>query len=183
MKSVIQAFLLVFVLLLPACSTGSKAGMEEKDFPTKTIEIIAPATIGGGWDAAARAVRQVLIEEGLVEQNILVVNKAGGSGEVGWQHLSNQDAHHIAFNSSLLLTNHLLGQSKVDFRDFTPLAILTTEWIAVAVPNDSPFKDARELLEKLKEDPSSLKIAIAPGLANNDHISFLLAAKSYGSMC
>ena len=121
-----------------------------------------------------------MIDEKLVEQNVEVVNKPGGGGEVGWQYLSNRDAHHIAMNSSLMLTNNLLGQSKLEFRDFTPLAILTTEWIAVAVPIDSPFQDAKELLEKLKEDPSSMKIAVAPGLANNDHLSFLQAAKYFG---
>ncbi|MDN4608089.1 tripartite tricarboxylate transporter substrate binding protein [Sporosarcina highlanderae] len=180
MKKVIRSFLIGFILLLPACSAGSKADIGDQDFPTVAIEIIAPASAGGGWDTAAHAVRQILIEEKLVEQDIHVVNKPGGSGEVGWQHLSNQDGHHIAFNSSLLLTNHLVGQSKLQFRDFTPLAILTTEWIAVAVPNNSPFQDAKELLEQLKEDPSSLKIAVAPGLANNDHLSFLQAAKAFG---
>ncbi|MCG7343395.1 tripartite tricarboxylate transporter substrate binding protein [Sporosarcina sp. ACRSL] len=179
MKRIYGTLILVFVLLMAGC-TGSIGESGEEEFPRNTIEIIAPATVGGGWDAAAHAIRQVMMDEKLVDQNVEVVNKPGGSGEVGWQYLTNQDAHHIALNSSLMVTNHLLGQSKLEYRDFTPLAILTTEWIAVAVPLDSPFQNVKELLEKLKEDPSSVKIAVAPGLANNDHLSFLQAAKNYG---
>ena len=178
MNRIVRTLLLVIVLVV--CSTGSIDDSEAEAFPTKTIELIAPATSGGGWDAAARAIQKIMRDENLVDQNIEVVNKPGGSGEVGLQYLSRMDGHHIAINSSLMLTNNLLGQSKFNFRDFTPLAIITTEWIAVAVPNHSPFTNAKKLMETLKDDPSSMKIAVAPGLANNDHLSFLQAANHYG---
>jgi len=51
--------------------------------PTKTIEIIAPANPGGGWDMLARVVQKSLMDEKLVEKNIIVVNKPGGGGSVG----------------------------------------------------------------------------------------------------
>lgn len=179
LKKLFVYFGLSTLLILGACS--SEGTVSEQDaFPNDNIELVAPATPGGGWDATARAIQKILRDEGIVEENINVVNKPGGSGEVGWQYLKEKDAHTVAIDSSLLITNNLLGQSQLSYENFTPLAILTTEWISIAVPNDSPFKDATELMEKLKEDPTSIKIALAPGLGNNDHLSFVQAAKEYG---
>lgn len=177
MKRFFSVLTIAAVALLAACSSAT-TGSDE--FPKKDIELVAPATPGGGWDGTARAIQKILKDEGIVDQNINVVNKPGGSGEVGWQYLSKQDAHSLAINSSLVLTNNLLGQSQLTFEDFTPLAILTTEWISIAVPNDSKFQNATEIMEQLKKDPTSLKIAVAPGLGNNDHLSFVQAAKTYG---
>lgn len=35
-------------------------------------------------------------------------------------------------------------------------------------------------MKKLKADPKSLTIGVAPGLGNNDHLAFVQAAKAYG---
>lgn len=183
-------FLLTAVLFLAACSSDTPSSDsrsptddagEAFNFPTREIEIIAPATPGGGWDATARSMQKILTDEGLIDQNIIVVNKPGGGGEVGWQYLkSKEDGHFIAINSSLVITNHLLGQSELTYEHFTPLAILSTEWISVAVAPDSEFKSGVDIMEKLKADPKSLKIAVAPSLGNNDHLAFVQAAKLYG---
>jgi putative tricarboxylic transport membrane protein len=178
-ESLKKVFLLLAILSLvfmAACSSGTSG----KAFPSDNIEVIAPATPGGGWDGTARAIQKILKDEGIVEENINVVNKPGGSGEVGWQYLSSKDAHHLAIDSSLLITNNLLGQSKLTYEDFTPLATLTTEWVSIAVQNESKIQSAKEVMEQLKKDPTSLKIAVAPGLGNNDHLSFVQAAKTYG---
>ena len=179
MRKVIFFVLLAMSLVLAACSSESSSG-DEFEFPTKDIEIIAPATPGGGWDATARAMQKIFSDEGIIEENINVVNKPGGGGEVGWQYLKEQDAHHFAINSSLLITNNLLGQSDLTYQDFTPLAILSTEWISVAVAPDSEFNSGIDIMQQLKEDPTSLNIAVAPSLGNNDHLAFVQAAKEYG---
>jgi putative tricarboxylic transport membrane protein len=184
LKKVITLLAILSMILLAACSQDSSGssenGGDSAAFPTKNIELIAPASPGGGWDGTARAMQKILSDEGIVENNINVVNKPGGGGEVGWQYLKKQDAHYIAINSSLVLTNNLLGKSELTYKDFTPVAILTTEWISIAAPTDSKIESASQLMEQLKEDPTSLKIGIAPSLGNNDHLSFVQAAKTYG---
>lgn len=172
----LSVIMLAVVLVLSACGSGSA----ESDYPSKNVEIVAPATPGGGWDATARALQNVLDKEGLVEQNMNVVNKPGGGGEVGWQYLKGKDSHSLSINSSLVIANNLLGQSDLTYEDFTPLAVLATEWISVAVPADSDIEDGVDMLERLKEDPKSLKIAVGPALGNNDHLSFVRVADEYG---
>ena len=177
MKRLVMFFTLSIIFVLGACSSE---GSGQKEFPSKNVELIAPASPGGGYDATSRAIQKILTDEKLVDQNMTVVNKPGGNGEVGWKYLQSKDAHSLAIDSSLIVTNNILGASDLTYEDLTPLAILTTEWISYAVPIDSPFEDAQELMEHLKEDPSSIKIAVAPGLGNNDHLSFIEAAKTYG---
>ncbi|HLQ97573.1 MAG TPA: tripartite tricarboxylate transporter substrate-binding protein [Candidatus Dormibacteraeota bacterium] len=170
-------FLVVgMIFVLGACSNDSG----EANYPNDNIEIVAPATPGGGWDTTARGMQNVLDENNLVEENMNVTNKPGGGGEVGWQHLSQQDSHAIAINSSLVVTNNLLGQSELTYEDFTPLATLATEWVTVAVPNGSDIESGTDMLDQLLEDPTSLNIAVAPALGNNDHLSFVRVAEEHG---
>ena len=173
-----SAIMLTAALVLGGCSSGDSSA--DSEYPAKNIEFVAPATPGGGWDTTARAIQNVLSEEGLVEQNLNVVNKPGGGGEVGWQYLKGQDSHSLSINSSLVIANNLLGQSELTYEDFTPLAVLATEWMTVAVPAESELEDWIAMLDQLKEDPKSLKIGVGPALGNNDHLSFVRVAADYG---
>ena len=168
-------FVLIFLgLILAACSNSASG---EKEFPSENIEIIAPASPGGGWDITARSVQKILKDKGLVDGNINVINKPGGGGEVGWQYLHPKDAHNLAVNSSLLLTNNLLGTSELTYNDFTPLATLATEWQSLAVPADSTYESLDDLMKQLKKDPNSIKVGVGPALGNDDHLSFVQAAR------
>ena len=175
-KTIVSAALLT----LAAFSTGVMA--QAAWAPDTTIEIVAPAGPGGGWDLTARAVQRSATEGKIVGKNIIVSNKPGGGGSVGWTYLKGKEGngHFLAANSSLVIINNLLGSSALTFNDFTPLAMLTTEWISVAVKADSPYKTAKDLLEQLKKDPGSLTIGVGPALGNNDHLSFISIAQTYG---
>ena len=172
------------IMAMAALTFGSaQAQSTEKAWkPDTTVEFIAPAGPGGGWDLTARALQRSATSDKIVGKNIIVSNKPGGGGSVGWTYLKGKEGngHFLAANSSLVLLNNLLGSSALTFNDFTPLAMLTTEWISVAVKADSPYKTAKDLLEQLKKDPGSLTIGVGPALGNNDHIQFLMLAMAYG---
>jgi len=167
------------VFALSACS-DSTANSEESKFPEKNLEIVAPASPGGGWDLTARSIQKLLKDNDLVEANVNVLNKPGGGGEVGWKYLQEKDAHSLAVNSSLVLTNNLLGSSNLSYEDFTPIAILATEWQSLAVSPDSKYQSLEELMEQMKKDPSSINIGVGPALGNDDHLSLVQAAKEFG---
>lgn len=171
--------LLLSIAFISGCSAEQSQG-EESDYPPDLIEFVAPATPGGGWDLTARSMQRALNNNDLVESDINVVNKPGGGGEVGFQYLKNRDSNKLAVNSSLLFTNNALGLSELSHEDFTPLAILATEWQSIAVGPDSDYQDLESVMEQLKKDPESLKIGVAPGLGNDDHLSFIQAAQEYG---
>jgi putative tricarboxylic transport membrane protein len=149
---------------------------------TKPIELIAPASPGGGWDATARVLAAALQEEKIATVPITVVNKPGGSGVVGWNYMNQHapDGHFVAMSSTVIHANELLGRTTMSVADITPIAMLTTEWHAVVVNKNSPVKSGKELMEKLKQDPASLSIGIGLGVGNDDYMSFMKAAKAAG---
>ncbi len=176
-----RAFAVGTALLALAAATGVSA--QPKPWaPDTTIEIIAPAGPGGGWDLTARAIQRTASEDKVVAKNIIVSNKPGGGGAVGWTYLKGKEgnAHFLAVNSSLVLLNNLLGSSQLTYKDFTPLAMLTTEWISVAVKADSPYKTGKDLLDALRKDPGVVTIGVGPSLGNNDHLSFIRIAQKFG---
>ncbi|MET1138964.1 tripartite tricarboxylate transporter substrate binding protein, partial [Bacillus subtilis] len=78
-------------------------------------------------DATVRAIQQVLTEKKIVKVPVSVSNKIGGQGEEGWKYIKQRkEGNIVSGNSSLLITNNLLGQSQLTYKDFTPLAILTS---------------------------------------------------------
>jgi putative tricarboxylic transport membrane protein len=156
--------------------------LAQTQFPSGPIEIIAPASPGGGWDSTARVIQSVLQSQGIVKAPVTVVNRPGGGGQVGWSYLNEHmgNPHFAAMNSNQLFPRQLLGQTKMKFEDFTPLARLTTEWIVLAVRTDSPYKTGKDFLEALKGDPAKHSVGIGSGLASSDHVSFLRAAKAAG---
>jgi tripartite-type tricarboxylate transporter receptor subunit TctC len=149
---------------------------------TRPVEIIAPASPGGGWDSTARVLMKALQDEKLITQPLTVVNKPGGSGVVGWNYMNQHagDPHYVAMSSTIIHANQLLGRSTMTLADVTPLAMLTTEWHAVVVGANSPIKSGKELMAKLKQDPVSLSIGIGLGVGNDDYMSFMKAAKAAG---
>lgn len=149
---------------------------------TKPVEIIAPASPGGGWDTTARTLAKALQDEKVITQPITVVNKPGGSGVVGWTYMNSHagDGHHVAMSSTIIHANRLLGRSAMTLEDVTPLAMLTTEWHAVVVGEKSPIKNGKDLMAKLKQDPTSLSIGVGLGVGNDDYMSFMKAAKAAG---
>lgn len=174
------ALVIVCSTVLASCGQSNESNASKNQFPDETVEIVAPASPGGGWDTTARAIQKIILEENLTKQNVNVINKPGGGGEVGWQYLKSRSPNTISINSSLLLSNNELGLSDLNTDDFTPIAILATEWISLTASNKSNLNSGKEVMEKLKKDPKSLTIGVAPGLGNNDHLAFVQAAKEYG---
>src|SRR3954453_9078849 len=70
--------------------------------PTRPIEFIATAGPGGGTDNFARAVQSIIPKYKLVEQPIVVVNKAGGSGAEGYTYTKAMagDPYKVVFGTS-----------------------------------------------------------------------------------
>lgn len=170
-----------FVILMMLAVAGS-ALYAAPWKPTKTIEIVAPANPGGGWDMLARVVQKSLVDEKLVEKNVIVVNKPGGGGSVGWTYLKGKkgQGEFIAATSTLIMLNQLLGQSELTYKDFTALAMLQAEWISVTVAKDSPYKNIKDLFNAIKANPSAVPVGVGPTLGNNDHLVFLQLAKTFG---
>lgn len=150
--------------------------------PEKPVEIIIGTSAGGPQDRTGRLVQRVLQERKLVEQPLAVVNKPGGGGAVGLAYLAQHggDGHYMQIVAQPLLSNHVAGRSKLHYSEFTPLAILGVEYVCVVVRADSPLRDAKELIERLRKDPGSMSIGVGTALGNATHSSVVHAMKVAG---
>src|SRR5688572_15776050 len=150
--------------------------------PDKNVEIIAPATPGGLHDITARAIQQALQARKLVQANIVVVNKGGGGGTVGWTYLSQQqgDPHFLSLASVNLLANHIMGTSTLNYTDFTTIALLFHEYLGLAVRSDSTLASGKDMVERLSKNPASMSIAVGTSLGNTGHLALSLAVKGGG---
>jgi tripartite-type tricarboxylate transporter receptor subunit TctC len=179
MKKMCLWLLCLLIGLLSGCLLENPYKPQQKGGDDE-IELVAPSFPGGGWDLTARSMQAILSERNIVKNPIVVTNKAGGGGEAGWKYIKQQGENMLAMNSSLIITSHLLGRSQLTYREFTPIATLAAEWEVVVVSKDSQIRNAKELMNRMRENPKMIKIGISPWLGNDDHLSFVQASKAFG---
>lgn len=141
--------------------------------PEKAVEFIVPASPGGGQDRIFRSVQKIIQDSGAVGTPMSMVNKAGGGGNFAYAYLTQfpGDPHYLAIATATFVTNHLLGVSTLGYNDFTPLCILSGEYIGFAVNADGPIKSGRDLLARLRKSPESVSFAFGTSRGNSNHIA------------
>jgi putative tricarboxylic transport membrane protein len=166
------------VLLLTCATSGALAQSWQ---PTRNVEIIVSSGAGGSADREARELQRHLQRlPGM--PSISVNNKPGGGGTIAWSLLNQHkgDAHWIGTMNVALLTNPLLGNATITYRDLTPLAMLVREYIAAWTHLASPIKSLPELVARLKTNPASVSFGLAPALGNQNHIVLGMLARAAG---
>ena len=150
--------------------------------PERNIEILVPSAPGGGFDRTGRTIQKVAQSLKLINVSTSIMNKSGGGGAIGWAYLSQfkGDAHHIGICSPTLLTNQITGSNALGHADFTPLAMLYNEYLAFAVKPDSPILNGKDLVERVKKNPSSVSFGIATSLGNPIHQSVAAPLRAEG---
>lgn len=175
---------LLAVLILAALTAAAAPSLAQPAAwkPSKPVEIVVGVSPGGGIDRMARTLQKIMQERRLVEVPVNVVNKPGGGGTIAQAYLQQRagDAHYLEITATSLLTNHITGKSAASHRDYTPIAMLSEEYIGFLVKEDSPLKTGKDLLVALRANPESLPIGIATAAGNTNHIAAALAAKSAG---
>jgi putative tricarboxylic transport membrane protein len=150
--------------------------------PQRAVEIVVPTAPGGSIDTTGRLMQRILQSNRLVEVPVVTVNKPGGGQAIAMTYLDQHagDGHYLLNSTMSLMTGHILGRSKVNYTDYTPLAILFGEAMTLVVRQDSPLKTARDVQERLKSDPNSLAIAIGIAVGGTNHLAVSLVMSSMG---
>ncbi|MGH8638540.1 MAG: tripartite tricarboxylate transporter substrate binding protein [Burkholderiales bacterium] len=162
---------LSFALAFPAFAQPWK--------PERNVEIVVNSGAGGAADRQSRLVQRMLQPlPGM--PSITVVNRAGGAGVVALTFMTQHpgDAHYLSVLSTGIVTNHLVGTSKLSFRDVTPLNIVMREYIVATVRADSPITDAQDLMARLKKNPAGVTFGFATARGNQNHIVIGMIARA-----
>ncbi len=168
-------------ILAMACAAGFAHAQGGAWKPSRNVEVIVQSAAGGSSDRSARVTQRILASIPAFP-NVSVNNKPGAGGMLALHYLNQHagDAHFIVTLSTTVLTNHLLGLSPLNFRHFSPLAILLREYPVFVTRADSPITSARDLVERLRKDPSSVSFAYATARGNHNHVMIGLLIKAAG---
>jgi len=163
--------------LVLATATGD-AGAQA--YPNRPVQLMVAYPAGGSTDIAARIV--AAIAEKSLGQPIVVVNKGGAGGQVGWTELVRQkpDGYYIGF-INLPATNTVIldPDRKAIFteKDFTPIINQVLDPGIIWVRADSPFKTLRDLIDAAKKSPNTIRAATT-GILSDDHLAILMAEEA-----
>jgi tripartite-type tricarboxylate transporter receptor subunit TctC len=163
---------------LALAATIGDAGAQA--FPNRPVQLMVAYPAGGSTDIAARIV--AAIAEKSLGQPIVVVNKGGAGGQVGWTELVRQkpDGYYIGF-INLPATNTVIldPDRKAIFteKDFTPIINQVLDPGIIWVRADSPFKTLQDLFDGAKKSPNTIRAATT-GILSDDHLAILMAEEA-----
>lgn len=128
--------------------------------PGEKLMLLAPAAPGGGWDMLAREMQSGLRDEGL-RYNVEVDNAEGAGGTIGLSQNANREGQDNVLTMTglgMVGAVETLG-SEHTMADSTPIAQLASEYLAVVVPADSPYKDLDDLAADWRKKTGKLPVA------------------------
>ena len=172
----------ITVILSALLVTSSTGVLAQAWSPQRNVEIVVGSAPGGSNDKTARQVERILVEKRIVSTPLTVVNKPGGGSTIAFNYISQHagDAHYLMVGTTALLSNHIVGSSKLSYQDFTPIASLFNDYVVFAVNAESPMKTGTDLIARLKKDPKSVAVGFATTLGSHNHVAAGLLAKSVG---
>ena len=147
------------------------AAFAQDDWGNETLQIMAPASPGGGWDTTARELQRNLQEAGLVN-TVEAFNVPGAGGTIGLAELASThagDGHMLMVMGLVMIGGIGLNDAVVGLDQTTPIARLTGEWEVIVVPAESELETMEDLANMFKEDPASVSWA-GGSAGGTDHL-------------
>src|SRR5207248_9300486 len=165
---------LVALLLLPMLTLAA--------YPERPITLIVAYPPGGGTDLLARALAPYVERYLGGGAKIVVVNRAGAGGEVGFAALANSpaDGYTIGFvNTPPLLTIPIERQAQFHWQRFEYIGNIIDDPCNFSVHSDTPIKNLAELAAYAKAHPGEVTVGTT-GIGSDDHIAMLKFERAAG---
>ena len=125
------------------------------------LRIVIPANPGGGWDQTGRALGAVLTSSGAVDK-VIYENIGGKGGTIGLAEYTKRygnDPNSLLIGGMVMVGALALDKKSAELHQVQPLARLTSDYLVVAVPADSPLANPRALAKAMRENLPALTIA------------------------
>ena len=170
-------FLTVLALGLISAAAGAATA---QTYPDRPINLIVAAPAGGLTDVGARVVASIAERD--LKQPVVIVNKAGAGGQVGWTELARAkpDGYTIGF-IVMPGTNTVIidpeRQALIQEDSYSPIVNQVLDPGIVWVRADSPYKTFKDLLEAAKKSPGTIRAATT-GILGDDHLNILMTEEA-----
>lgn len=148
----------------------------------QAARVMIPANPGGGWDGLGRQAFAAMNQAKVFTDGITFTNKGGAAGTIGMTEFvrtTKGDDNAVLVMGVIMIGGIIANKMPVTMKDVTPLARMTNEYNAIAVPADSPIKTLADFMAALKRDPGAL--SVGGGSAGGvDHVMLALLARQAG---
>lgn len=151
------------------------------NYPSKPITMICAYSAGGGSDLAARMVAKYT--EKYLGQAIVVENRAGAGGQIGFTALSKAkpDGYTIGmFNvPAMNMLSAIRTNCPYKTSDFAPLVNAILDPVVLAVGADSKFNTLEDFISFAKSNPEKIILGV-DGPQTNAQLQPLIMEKALG---
>lgn len=171
------------LIALAALGATAFAAPAMAEYPDRPISLTVVYSPGGATDFQARIATMVAGNEEYLGQPIVIINKPGAGGKVGWNQYATSastDGYELASYN----IPHFIAQSIKFKTDYTidklePIANWGADPAVLVVNKDSEFNTIEDLAKYAKENPGKVTVSGA-GLFVGHHIAYLQIEKALG---
>jgi tripartite-type tricarboxylate transporter receptor subunit TctC len=164
--------LVVATILAMAALAMAVPPARAQTYPDHPVKLTIAFPAGGTIDTLGRILAQKLSEAW--DQNIVIENRAGAGGNIGAAAAAQAapDGYTLHFGGQSLAVNVTIApyQNFDPVRDFAPIILAATATDVLVVPNNSPFRTLRQLIDYAKSHPGELNYG-SLGVGTSSHLS------------
>ena len=144
-----------------------------QDYPNKPIRLIVPFATGGVTDTTARVMADKLSQR--LGQNVIVENRAGGSGNPGSQYVAQSppDGYTLllAFDGTMVINPFVFSKIPFDtVKDFVPVTKLGDAALVLVAYPGLGVKNFADLMAYSKANPGKLSFGHS-GTGGTTHVA------------
>jgi tripartite-type tricarboxylate transporter receptor subunit TctC len=164
---------LIIALSSVACLGAASLGHAQTSYPNRAIRLIVPFVPGGVADTGGRLIADALSKR--TNQQIIVENKPGASGNIGTTLVANAEPDGytilLGFDGTLVINPHVFAKMTFDsVKDFAPIGkIGDAATILVANPK-VPVKTLMDVINLSKTSPNGLEFGTS-GIGGTPHLA------------
>jgi tripartite-type tricarboxylate transporter receptor subunit TctC len=152
---------LISLAVLAIMLTGAP-GLHAQQYPSKPIRIIIPFPPGDSLDIMSRLIGPKITER--LGQTVVVDNRAGAAGQLGLELAAHAapDGYTIVGGQggNLAVQPHTYKKLPYDpLKDFAPIALSTTNFLALVVNPNAQFKSVKDVIAYAKANPGKMSFA------------------------
>lgn len=131
---------------------------QAQTYPTRPIELIVPFAPGNAPDVVARGLAEGLGKQ--LGQQVIVVNKPGAGGAIGYKYLDSKkpDGYTMALSSNSVSTGFHSGMMSLTHKDFAHVARVCAEYPVLAVRANASYANLKDLVAYARKNPGKLRV-------------------------
>ena len=160
---------------------AAAAWAQDAPYPQRApLEITVLFPAGSSADVTARLLADGMAKE--LGQRVLVVNRPGAGGAIGYKHVASQkpDGYSLVWNSNSISTTYHSGQLAFDYRAFDAVARVLVESPVVAVRADARWKNLGELIADARSRPKAISVGHS-GIGSHTHLCLVALFQAAGA--